>query len=261
MQLLLVTFLFFLGAIFGSFFGVILDRYNTGKGIGGRSMCFTCKRTLKAPELVPIVSWVCLGGKCRGCKTKISIEYLFLEIASGLVFVASALIVFPMYGYVGPVHFFAFMAYYLSIFSIFLIIAFYDLRHTIIPDPMVYTAAAIAFFGIFLFPNPTIWDILAGPILASPFALIWFFSKGKYMGLGDAKLALPIGWMLGLSGGVAALLFAFWIGAVISLVLMAVRRGRYQMKTEIPFAPYLVIGAYIAFALSLSIEGMMMWMY
>lgn len=261
MQTILILFLFFLGAIFGSFFGVILDRYNTGKGIGGRSICFTCKKKLHAHELVPIFSYIGLGGRCRGCKTKISVEYLFLEIASGLVFVATAFIVFPYYGYVGPVHFFAMMAYYLSIFSIFLIIAFYDLRHTIIPDRMVYTAAAIAFFGLFLFPGVTLWSILAGPILASPFALIWFFSKGKYMGLGDAKLALPIGWMLGLSTGMAALLFAFWIGAVISIILLAFKGKKYHMKTEIPFAPYMVIGTFIAFALSLSIDKIMLWLY
>lgn len=261
MQLISILFLFFLGAIFGSFFGVILDRYNTGKGIGGRSICFGCKKKLHAIELVPIVSYVCLGGKCRGCKSKISVEYLLIEIASGLVFVATGFVLFPLYGYVGAFHFFAILAYYISIFSLLLLIAFYDVRHKIIPDTMVYVAGGIAFFGLFLFSEITIWNILAGPILAAPFALVWFFSKGRAMGLGDAKLALPIGWMLGLGAGTLALLIAFWIGALVSLLLMAIERRKYSMKTEIPFAPYLVIGTYLAFAFSLTIQTVMMWLY
>jgi prepilin signal peptidase PulO-like enzyme (type II secretory pathway) len=73
------------------------------------------------------------------------------------------------------------------------------------------------------------------------------------MGLGDAKLMLGIGWMLGLFMGLAAIILAFWIGAIISLCIMFIYRKKINMKTEIPFAPFLILGTLIAFLFSLDV--------
>jgi leader peptidase (prepilin peptidase)/N-methyltransferase len=96
---------------------------------------------------------------------------------------------------------------------------------------------------------------LAGPILFAPFALIWFLSRGRLMGLGDGKIALGIGFLLGLSRGISALLMSFWLGAIVSLLIWAVSKvpglfgpnREITMKTEIPFAPFLIAGTLIAF--------------
>lgn len=262
MPFLVTILIFFLGAVIGSFLGVALDRYNTGKTMGGRSVCFSCKRTLRGHEMVPILSWMFLGGKCAGCKSKVSAEYPILETCSGLVFVAVAHAIIPLYGSVSALHFFATGAYYVTLFSIFLVIAFYDVRHMIIPEKFVWTAAILAFFGMYVVRDVSfISDVLAGPILAAPFALLWFLSRGRLMGLGDAKLMLPIGWMLGLSTGVVGLLFAFWIGAVVSVILLIASGKRFKMKTEIPFAPYLILGAYLAFACSITLPELLLKFY
>src|SRR3989344_4006867 len=88
------------------------------------------------------------------------------------------------------------------------------------------------------------------PLLALPFAAIWFLSRGTWMGLGDAKLALGLGWLLGFSQALSGVVLAFWSGAVIGALLIALTK-KYGMKSEIPFAPFLVLGAVIAFLFEL----------
>jgi len=159
----------------------------------------------------------------------------------------------------------------------------YDLKHKIIPNEFSYSFAAIAFLQIFLnfnystssvyfgipfnFEGLTI--LLSGILVAFPFYFLWLVSDGKWMGLGDGKLALGIGWLLGIKYGFSAIVFAFWIGAVISLIVMggialmkyiSRRTGMgirqmYSMKfkSEIPFAPFLILGLLIVFFLNISV--------
>jgi prepilin signal peptidase PulO-like enzyme (type II secretory pathway) len=92
-----------------------------------------------------------------------------------------------------------------------------------------------------------IWSFLAGIIFFSFFGLVWLVSRGNWMGLGDAKLALGIGWLLGLSKGILALLFSFWTGALVGIFLLFFFKKEYNMKSRIPFGPFLILGAIIAF--------------
>jgi prepilin signal peptidase PulO-like enzyme (type II secretory pathway) len=110
------------------------------------------------------------------------------------------------------------------------------------------------FYQQYIFSTAGIIDFLAGPLLALPFALVWYFSKGEWMGLGDAKLALGIGWFLGLAGGISALCIGFWAGAVISVGLLLIQRhmkkrnrNRLSLKSEVPFAPFLIIGLLVVY--------------
>jgi leader peptidase (prepilin peptidase)/N-methyltransferase len=96
-------------------------------------------------------------------------------------------------------------------------------------------------------------SIVSGPLFALPFALIWLISRGKAMGLGDAKLMLGIGWMLGPTQALSATIMSFWIGSVVSLFMMLFGKGKMTMKTEIPFAPFLIISTLIAFLFNLDI--------
>jgi leader peptidase (prepilin peptidase)/N-methyltransferase len=86
---------------------------------------------------------------------------------------------------------------------------------------------------------------VAGPLLAFPFAFLWVVSKGRWMGLGDAKLVLGIGWFLGIGLGINALILSFWIAAVISVIWLFATYKRFKTKTEIPFGPYLILGMYL----------------
>ncbi len=127
----------------------------------------------------------------------------------------------------------------------------YDIQHKILPDRFVYSFVVLALIGLFvggdtLFHVPDMYALLAGPILALPFALIWVVSKGRWMGLGDAKLVLGIGWVLGISAGIHALVMAFYIAALGSILWILLMRRKFRPRTEIPFGPYLILGMYLA---------------
>ncbi|MCX6716824.1 MAG: prepilin peptidase [Candidatus Taylorbacteria bacterium] len=262
MEILYLIFIFIFGAIIGSFLNVVILRYGTGLGVIGlnnRSKCFSCGRTLTVTDLVPILSFFFLGGKCKGCKSKISWQYPLVEVITAVLFTSVYLVYFDP---AVPISLVFVLLLWIAT-AVLIAITAYDILHKIIPDGMVFTFAGIAllisvlswqlhfYLGINDFTYPVLWNLLAGPIFfAFPFTSIWWISKGAAIGFGDAKLALGIGWLLGIWGGLSAVCLAFCIGAVISLCIMAfqkilggLKNGHKQltMKSEVPFAPYLVI--------------------
>jgi prepilin signal peptidase PulO-like enzyme (type II secretory pathway) len=240
---LILSFVF--GAVVGSFLNVVSLRFNTGMGVNGRSKCMSCGETLTWKELIPLFSFAIQKGACRKCKSKISWQYPLVEFLAGAVFV----LIFMLFPPVSALTAFTTLIYVIAT-CILIVISVYDIKHKIIPDQFVYSFAAIALLGQFVggtswFHVPTLPTLLAGPLLAAPFAFLWLVSKGTWMGLGDAKLMLGIGWLLGLNGGANALILAFWIGAAISVAWLLVTYRKFKAKTEIPFGPYLIIGMYI----------------
>lgn len=256
MEVIFYIFVFILGTIIGSFLNVVIYRLGTGASIThSRSMCFSCGKTLSWYELVPVFSFIIQNGKCRKCKSKISWQYLFVELVTGLLFLLTT---WRLNLQVGEVLF------YWVIMSIFVVISVYDIRHKIIPNGFVYSfiiLSAILLIWRSSIQILTVWDILAGPILFVPFAALWFFSKGTWMGFGDAKLAWGIGWLLGLSGGVAAMILAFWTGALWGLGLIALSNiGKllpnnkgFTIKSEIPFGPFLILGTILVLFFNIDI--------
>jgi prepilin signal peptidase PulO-like enzyme (type II secretory pathway) len=249
-------FIFILGCIIGSFLNVVIYRFGSGRSVAhGRSMCMSCSKTLQWYELVPVLSFVAQGGRCRHCRSLISYQYPLVEFGTGLLFALTAFHFLP-FVFFSQSTFVFLLALYSLIFSLLVVIAVYDTRHKVIPDMLVYVYAIVAFLSIFvntsslalpLFIHPTLTALLAGPVCALPFALLWVVSKGRWIGLGDAKLILGIGWMLGLSAGFAALTLAVWIGSIIGLAIMFFSKHTMTMKTQIPFAPFLILGTAITF--------------
>ncbi len=244
----LPLFVFIFGLIIGSFLNVVILRLNTGRSIAtGRSACARCSAPLSWYELIPVFSFLGLRGKCKTCSKPISFQYPLVELLTAIVFMFIYTSVIATYGL-------SIIALAIGIFSaivasLLLVIFVYDIRHTIIPDLLVYLfiiASLIAIlwqtFTVSGF-NPGI-AIVNGVLVALPFFLLWYFSKGKFMGFGDVKLAIGMGWLLGLTGGVSAVLFAFWIGGIVGLFLLALTR-RYSMRSQIPFAPFLIAGTFI----------------
>ena len=255
--ILTIIFLFF-GLVIGSFLNVVILRLNTEKTFGGRSGCMACQKQLSWYELFPVFSFIFLKGRCKGCKTKISWQYPLVELFTGLIF-ACLFLKFQEVFYFSPLIFAGTMAYYASMFSLLIVIAVYDIRHKIIPDILAIILGILAFVGLFFFSSfgfnlhlPSIWDLLSGVFIALPFALLWLVSRGAWMGLGDAKLAISLGWLLGLSRALSGVVLAFWTGAVIGLILIAFSK-KHSVKSEIPFAPFLVLGAILAFLFELHI--------
>jgi len=245
-------FAFVFGTIIGSFLNVVSLRFNTGMGVNGRSKCFSCGKGLVWHELIPLFSFAAQKGRCKKCRSKILWQYPVVEFISGAIFVL-IFMKFPPVDAASAIT----TLIYLFITTLLIVITVYDIKHKIIPDSLSYTFAGVAFLGLFfgsggavnsgvsLFHIPLLINLLSGPLCAAPFVILWVVSRGAWMGLGDAKLMLGIGWTLGFIAAVSSLVLAFWIGAIVSVLWMFVRFGKVRGNYEIPFAPYLILGMYI----------------
>src|SRR5688572_15032179 len=130
---ILIVVFFILGLIIGSFLNVVILRTHTNKSFGGRSACMSCRSTLAWYELIPVISYLGLGGKCRSCKTNISIQYPLVELLSGIIF---ALIFYKFYElfFADPFSFAISYGFYATFFALLLVVSVYDFKHKIIPD-------------------------------------------------------------------------------------------------------------------------------
>lgn len=268
--------IFVFGTVIGSFLNVVILRYNTGESIvSGKSACFSCAESLSWHEMFPVLSFFALRGKCGNCKSKISWQYPLVEFFTGLLFL-SIYLKFNGFYFLNSnsPHLFSlgnlvsrhFYFYYFAIFSLLVVITVYDLRHKIIPDLLVFSFAFISLAWLIASEITSHvglanWDLAAGPILALPFFLMWFFSGGRWIGLGDAKLALGMGWFLGLISGISAVILGFWIGAAVSLALLLLQKLNLMsksltIKSEIPFAPFLILGLLAVFFFGFDAMGL-----
>lgn len=251
---------FIFGLIIGSFLNVVIYRYNTTRSLGGRSACMSCQNTLSWHELIPLFSFIALQGRCKTCKTKISIQYPLVELMTGLSF-ALLFLKFQNVFFADMFIFAITFAYYAFMFSLLVVIATYDLKHKIIPDQLSLIFGIISFIGLFFFTTsgflphqPGALELFSGVLVALPFAFLWLVSGGTWMGLGDAKLAIGLGWLLGLSRAFSGIVVAFWSGAIIGILLLFFSK-KHSMKSEIPFAPFLVFGTLLAFLFELHLFG------
>ncbi|PJE73758.1 MAG: hypothetical protein COV02_00905 [Candidatus Terrybacteria bacterium CG10_big_fil_rev_8_21_14_0_10_41_10] len=242
---------FCFGAIIGSFLNVVTLRLGTGESVvSGGSKCFSCGKKLKWTELVPIFSFLIQKGRCRKCKSKISLQYPAVEILTGLIFFLIFNFQFSIINEFSIINF-AKIFYLLAIAAFLILIAVYDYRHQIIPNLFVWLFNGLAFLNLFenwslKIENFNVNGLLAGLILFIFFASLWFFSGGRWMGFGDAKLALGIGWLLGIANGIAAITLAFWIGAFVGILLLYLSKNKYGLKSNIAFGPFMVLGTIIS---------------
>jgi prepilin signal peptidase PulO-like enzyme (type II secretory pathway) len=235
--MLINLFIFLFGLVIGSFLNCVIYRLEVKKGfLGGRSYCPDCKHILSWQDLIPVFSFLILKGKCRHCDKKISIQYPLIELGTGLLF----LLVFWHFGL-------ELIFGFWILISIFLIIIFvYDLKHYIIPDKIIYPAIIIAMiFRLFTGYGLLVTGYLLSAFIAAGFfLLIVLISRGKWMGVGDIKLAFLIGLLLGYPNTLLALFLAFLIGAIIGVGLIGLKKK--TIKSELPFGPFLILGIYLA---------------
>ena len=243
-------FIFILGVLIGSFLNVVGLRWNSGMGLHGRSFCAVCAKQLAWWELMPVLSFIALRGKCSECKTRISAQYILVEVWTGLLFL-SIYMAMPVTREIISIISYALLV---IVFCIYVVITIYDARHKIIPDELSYAAIFVALIYRIIIGGD-ILDYIAGPILFIFFGSFWYFSHGRAMGLGDAKLGLSIGLILGFSMGLSGIAVAFWIGSAFALTSMALSRSGkglfahakgLTMKSELPFAPFLIVGAWVS---------------
>jgi leader peptidase (prepilin peptidase) / N-methyltransferase len=256
-MVLLPLFIFILGLLIGSFLNVVILRMNTGRSaVTGRSKCARCSRVLSWHELIPVFSFLKLRGKCRTCRAPISFQYPIVELITAIVFIMLYTKIALAGGLTGMS--FLIFAFLCVVASLMIVILVYDVKHKIIPDAAVFPFILLSIISI-IWKTFTLEGFMPGAavvnglLVALPFFLLWFLSKGRLMGFGDVKLTLGIGWFLGLSMGFMAVILAFWFGGVAGLFILATSR-KHSMKSEVPFAPFLILGFAVAGLWSITIQ-------
>ncbi|MCL2350067.1 MAG: prepilin peptidase [Defluviitaleaceae bacterium] len=222
-----------LGACFGSFINAAALRYGAKVSfVKGRSACPHCKRVLGWFELVPVAGWFLLGGKCRGCKVRIPVRYVLVEILCAALFGAA-------YGVFG----FSLMTVLaISVAGIMLAISLIDINTTEIPDGLTIALIPFAVAAIWLMPDVGIWARVIGFFAISlPMLLLALFIGGAFGG-GDIKLMAVCGFLLGWQGVLLAFFVAVVLGGGWAIWLLLTKRRK---KGEaMVFGPALCVGVY-----------------
>lgn len=267
-----------LGVSFGSFLNVISLRYHpessvfSRKNSAGHSRCPHCGKKISAWELIPVLSFLFLRGRCGFCRKKLTWQYPLVELGSGILAVGAWLHLSSWFSVsvlsaslgLAPWWFYALGGILILEILTLLLISLIDLRHYLIPNELVVSlsvlgllAAAVAYFGD-LPPFTSSWsgnyEMVLSPFknifidrlfsvfaLGAPFFLLSLFTNGRGMGWGDFKLALSLGLSLGFVAGFLSVLLGFAIGGVFGLLLLALRFRRFGQI--LPFAPFLALGA------------------
>ena len=267
--------LFLIGASFGSFLNVLYFRYHPDKFIlrkdiiKGRSYCPKCHKTLSFYELIPVISFIIQGGKCRSCKQKISFQYILIEILSGLIFVFTPLFLknnfITFFSKIHNIYYFWGLSFIWSIILLTLIlIALIDLKFQIIPNEL---NLFLLFLGIILsvlqFYNWNDFYSLLGPygallgfknnliinkLIALLFSLILFgglvaLTLGRGMGMGDVKLMIALAVIFGWPEIIIVSILSFILGGIISIITLILKRK--TMKSLLPFGPFIVISSFL----------------
>jgi len=247
-EYLLLFFSAVLGLIFGSFLNVLIYRLNeegVPKFWQGRSFCPRCKHTLSWEDNIPLFSFLFLGGKCRHCHKKISIQYPIVELVS----TSSTVALFVSLPHSNVTELLIVLCYWIIFLSL-IVIFFSDLKYSLIPDEMVVTFI-LGSLGALLLTTPLSnvgFNLIVGLLSSLALLLIVIATLGRGMGLGDVKFAVPMGIFLGFPRILVAFWMAFVGGGIVALLLMILRRK--GMKDAIPLGPFLVLGTVLAFLYS-----------
>lgn len=236
-----LVYIFMIGAVIGSFLNVCIYRIPKGESVSfPSSHCPVCKERIKWYDNIPIASYIALGGKCRVCKSKISIQYPIIEAINGILF----LLIYLKFGIsLISIKYFIFV-------SILLVLSMIDLKSYFLPDSLTFSLIVLGMAFSFLAGFPIELSFVGASTYAFPFLIIYGFGeyifKKEALGFGDIKLAAGIGAFIGYTGFYNLYLWftiTFVLGSIISLTLIGLKIK--ERKEQIPFAPYLSLAAVI----------------
>jgi len=236
LEMAYTIFIFLFGLIFGSFYNVVGLRVPQKESIvHPPSHCPKCQRRLTVLDLVPVLSYVFLGGKCRSCGNKISWVYPFIELMTGVLFA---------------------FAYWQLGWGIELIVAFFfisllviivvsDLAYMLIPDKVLIFFLPLLAIGRVLSPLTPWWDSLVGAVVGFGILYIIAVLSNGGMGGGDIKLFFLIGLVLGTIDTLLTLFLAAVIGMIVGITVLS--KNKQGRKTPIPFGPSIALAAVIVY--------------
>ena len=255
------------GLAIGSFITALVPRVkNKENFISDRSRCPHCKHELGPIELIPLLSFLLLGGKCKYCRKPISIFYPSVELATAIVFILSLYRIqdgINMYSNESVLSHLATSVLIGLFLSVFVFFAAYDLKYREVPDkvsiPLIVILAAVNLV-LFLMNSSgflplvqiaelikidPLANLISGFVAAGFIAVLVILTKGKGMGGGDIRIAGMIGLVAGWKGTLGGFYLAFIVGSLIGL-LIAAREGRIK-GVKLPFVPFLSFGAILGF--------------
>ncbi len=231
---------FILGASIGSFTQVIATRLHVASIIKGRSKCLSCGEALRASDLIPIISYFLLRGRCRYCKTPYGISSVVIEVIFGAVFLA-------LYHFIlkeSPTLLVSswWLVYYTLLFIVLGVMALYDRLHSFIPVSFLasFLALTCTMFGIHLTTSFSVETLVAPLVVALPFLLVWAITRGKGVGFGDVILFFGVGAFFGIYEGLAVFILSVWMGAIVGLYYKYIVAKNTSKTTAIPFVPFIV---------------------
>lgn len=260
--------LILLGLCFGSFVNALvwrLHKQSAAKKLKdpkkysisqGRSMCVHCGHQLGVTDLLPIVSWLGLRGKCRYCRKKIPWQYPLVELATPLLFVGSY---FFWPERIAEWEIAAFVLWLAALVG-FVALVVYDLRWMLLPNKIVFPLYGVA--ALFVLARilqekslePLLGAVIGILIGGGLFYLLFQLSGGKWIGGGDVKLGFLLGALVG--GPLQAMLMLFLasvLGSVLGTSLIASKKA--TRKTRIPFGPFLITGAIVVMLFGAQLSG------
>jgi leader peptidase (prepilin peptidase) / N-methyltransferase len=222
------------GLALGSFLNVVAARVPLRRSIvRPPSACMSCATEIAWYDNVPLLSWALLRGRCRSCSASIPARYPLVELVTA-VLVAGCVLAFGLTPDAAVAAFFC---------SALVAVSATDLEHRIVPNRVVVPAAVVVLLAQTAL-HPSVEWLVAG-LAASGFLFAFALAYPKGMGMGDVKLALLLGVMLGRTVGIA-LMFGMFAALVPSLVLVARHGTARARKMGIPFAPFLALGGVVA---------------
>ena len=229
--MLLIIFLF--GICIGSFLNVCIYRIPLQQDIVKLpSHCMSCGKQLKWYELIPVLSFLIQGGKCRNCKTKLSVQYPLIELLNGLLYV----LIFNMYGMSAQ------SVIYCLLSSVLIVISVIDFRTYEIPLGCNIFILILGIVQVY-FDLPHMSQYVIGFFAVSLILyLVWLISKGKAIGGGDIKFLAASGLLLGWKG----IILAFLLGCIIGSILHLIRMKVQNADRTLAFGPYLSLGVLIS---------------
>ncbi len=238
MEVFFVVVFFLFGATIGSFLNVVILRLPKRMkffSFGARSKCPVCKRKLEPRDLIPIVSFLALHGRCRHCKKHISRQYIIVETLTAIAFAG----LYLAYGLQWQLLFaIAVLSFTIPLFVI-------DARHKIIPDSLSIPFIVVCLI-VGLLSHVLWYEILIGGAVGTLFFLLqWLISRGKWIGSGDIRLGAAMGFLLGWKYLLVALALAYFSGTIVGITALLLKHKK--LKSTIAFGPYLLAGMLVAF--------------
>jgi len=195
-------------------------------------------------DLIPVVSFVLLKGKCRYCEKKISIQYPLVETATAALFALTTqhyLQALPGYGGQNIIELLLIFGSVASLLAIFV----FDLKYYLIPDVLVLAGLICAIVWRFFFLEEILPEVFGAVIVSGFFGLMYFLSQGKWIGLGDVKLGIFLGFFLGAKLSLVMLLVAYVSGALVGVVLILLKKR--TLAGILPFGTFLTLSTFIVY--------------